>query len=199
MVFTPGGEICAMSMLMANMSCLALSSYFSTILPTKRNLLTRFNTVFVLAMTAWVNALVRMSSFLSIGPYILSLPHWPLHSLTLQLTILNSVRRHLDFCDLFTDLNNAGNHLPGVVILVNICISWPSLSKFGHIGEMFKSCISFQTFLLWLISFLQAVVIVLSITRIFLIIKVILIRSIKKTFIYMRLLSANRVQPAGPW
>ena len=118
MVFTPGGEVCAMSMLMANMSCLALSSYFSTILPTKRNLLTRFNTVFVLAMTAWVNALVRMSSFLSIGPYILSLPHWPLHSHTLQLTILNPVRRHLDFCDLFTDLDNAGNHLPGMVILV---------------------------------------------------------------------------------
>ena len=119
MVFTPGGEICAMSMLMANMSCLALSSYFSTILPTKRNLLTRFNTVFVLAMTAWVNALVRMSSFLSIGSYILSLPCWPpLHSHTFQLTILNPVRRHLDLCDLFTDLDNAGNHLPGMVILV---------------------------------------------------------------------------------
>ena len=122
MVFTPGGEICALSMLMANMSCLALSSYFSTILPTKRSLLTRFNTVFVLAMTAWVNALVRMSSFLSIGPYIISLPHWPLHSHTFQLTILNSVRRHLDICDLFTDLDNAGNHLPGMVILVNMCI-----------------------------------------------------------------------------
>ena len=183
MVFTPGGEICAMSMLMANMSCLALSSYFSTILPTKRSLLTRFNTVFVLAMTAWVNALVRMSSFLSIGPYILSLPHWPLHSHTLQLTILNSVRRHLDFCDLFTDLDNAGNHLPGMVILVNICISWPSLSKCDHISEMFETCISFQTFLLWLLSFLQAVVIVLSITRIFLIIKVVLIWTFKKTYV----------------
>ena len=192
MVFTPGGEICALSMLMANMSCLALSSYFSTILPTKRSLLTRFNTVFVLAMTAWVNALVRMSSFLSIGPYILSLPHWPLHSHTLQLTILNSVRRHLDFCDLFTDLDNAGNHLPGMVILVNICISWPSLSMFGHIGEMFETCISFQTFLLWLISFLQAVVIVLSITRIFLIIKVVLIRSFKKTYIYIYVLALSQ-------
>ena len=192
MVFTPGGEICAMSMLMANMSCLALSSYFSTILPTKRSLLTRFNTVFVLAMTAWVNALVRMSSFLSIGPYILSLPHWPLHSHTLQLTILNSVRRHLDFCDLFTDLDNAGNHLPGMVILVNICISWPSLSKFGHIGEMFETCISFQTFLLWLLSFLQAVVIVLSITRIFLVIKVVLIRSFKKTYIYIYVLALSQ-------
>ena len=69
MVFTPGGEICAMSMLMANMSCLALSSYFSTILPTKRSLLTRFNTVFVLAMTAWVNALVRMSVNWTIYPF----------------------------------------------------------------------------------------------------------------------------------
>ena len=186
MVFTPGGEICALSMLMANMSCLALSSYFSTILPTKRNLLTRFNTVFVLAMTAWVNALVRMSSFLSIGPYVLSRPHWPLHSHTFQLTILNSVRRHLDICDLFTDLDNAGNHLPSMVIFVNIYISWLSPFKFGHVGEMFEThaqstCISFQTFLLWLLSFLQAVVIVLSITRIFLIIKVILIRTFKKT------------------
>ena len=192
MVFTPGGEICAMSMLTANMSCLVLSSYFSTILPTKRSLLTRFNTVFVLAMTAWVNALVRMSSFLSIGPYILSLPHWPLHSHTLQLTILNSVRRHLDFCDLFTDLDNAGNHLPGMVILVNICISWPSLSKCDHISEMFETCISFQTFLLWLLSFLQAVVIVLSITRIFLVIKVVLIRSFKKTYIYIYVLALSQ-------
>ena len=49
---------CTISILVSNLSCLALSSYFFSILPTKRNLLTYFNTVLVLSITAVVNVTV---------------------------------------------------------------------------------------------------------------------------------------------
>ena len=51
-------EACTVSILVSNLSCLALSSYFFSILPTKRNLLTYFNTVLVLSITAVVNVTV---------------------------------------------------------------------------------------------------------------------------------------------
>ena len=49
---------CTISILVSNLSCLALSSYFFSILPTKRNLLTYFNIVLVLSITAVVNVTV---------------------------------------------------------------------------------------------------------------------------------------------
>ena len=49
---------CATSLVVSNLSCLALSSFFFSILPTKRNLLTYLNTVLVLSITAAVNVMV---------------------------------------------------------------------------------------------------------------------------------------------
>ena len=46
---------CTVSIVVSNFSCLALSSFFFSILPTKRNLLTYFDTVLVLCVTAAVN------------------------------------------------------------------------------------------------------------------------------------------------
>ena len=46
--------------------CVALCSYFYSILPTKRNLLTYLNSLFVIAMTAIVNIMVSESSDLEI-------------------------------------------------------------------------------------------------------------------------------------
>ena len=57
MVFT--GLLCTISVIVSNVSCLALYSFFASILPTKRNLLTRLNTVLVLAITALVNTQAR--------------------------------------------------------------------------------------------------------------------------------------------
>ena len=59
MVFN--GALCTISVIVSNLSSLALSSYFVSILPTKRNLLTHLNTVLVFVMAALVNALVRLS------------------------------------------------------------------------------------------------------------------------------------------
>ena len=53
------GLLCTISVIVSNVSCLALYSFFASILPTKRNLLTRLNTVLVLAITVLVNAQVR--------------------------------------------------------------------------------------------------------------------------------------------
>ena len=49
---------CTVSIVVSNLSCLALSSFFFSILPTKRNLLTYFDTVLVLSVTAVVNIAV---------------------------------------------------------------------------------------------------------------------------------------------
>ena len=49
---------CAVSIVVSNLSCLALCSFFFSILPTKRNLLTYFDTVLVLSVTAVVNIAV---------------------------------------------------------------------------------------------------------------------------------------------
>ena len=56
------GLLCTISVIVSNVSCLALYSFFASILPTKRNLLTRLNTVLVLAITVLVNAQVRSDS-----------------------------------------------------------------------------------------------------------------------------------------
>ena len=50
--------ICSISLLVSNLSCFVLCSFFLSILPTKRNLLTYLDTVLVVAMTSLVNALV---------------------------------------------------------------------------------------------------------------------------------------------
>ena len=49
---------CTISIVVSNLACLVLCSFFFSILPTKRNLLTYLDTVFVLTMTALVNFMV---------------------------------------------------------------------------------------------------------------------------------------------
>ena len=63
MVFN--GALCTISVIVSNLSSLALSSFFVSILPTKRNLLTHLNTVLVFVMAALVNALARLSRIIS--------------------------------------------------------------------------------------------------------------------------------------
>ena len=53
--------LCAISVVVSNLSCLTLSSFFASILPTKRNLLTYLNTVLVYVLTVLVNVLVSES------------------------------------------------------------------------------------------------------------------------------------------
>ena len=50
--------VCTISIVVSNLSCLALSSFFFSILPTKRNLFTYLNAVLVLSITALVNVKV---------------------------------------------------------------------------------------------------------------------------------------------
>ena len=58
MIFDINWIVCTISVVVANLSCLALCSFFTSILPTKRNLLTHLETLLVLAMAAVVNGLV---------------------------------------------------------------------------------------------------------------------------------------------
>ena len=58
MIFSWNGVICGISVVVSNLSCVLLCSFFFSILPTKRNLLTHLDTALVLAITALVNALV---------------------------------------------------------------------------------------------------------------------------------------------
>ena len=58
MIFDWNWVVCTISVVVANLSCLALCSFLFSILPSKRNLLTHLETVLVLAMTAFVNGLV---------------------------------------------------------------------------------------------------------------------------------------------
>ena len=53
------GALCTISVFVSNLCCLALFSFFSSILPSKRNLLTQLNTVLVFVLTAMVNVMVR--------------------------------------------------------------------------------------------------------------------------------------------
>ena len=55
------GALCAISVVVSNLSCLVLCSFFASILPTKRNLLTHLNTLLVHVLTALVNVLVSES------------------------------------------------------------------------------------------------------------------------------------------
>ena len=55
------GALCAISVVVSNLSCLVLCSFFASILPTKRNLLTHLNTLLVYVLTALVNVLVSES------------------------------------------------------------------------------------------------------------------------------------------
>ena len=52
---TGGWLLCLLSMIVANLSCVALLSFFSTTLPTRRNLLIYFQTCLVLALTCLVD------------------------------------------------------------------------------------------------------------------------------------------------
>ena len=54
------GEVllCLLSLTISNFCCVALVSFFMTTLPTKRNLLTFFDTVLVLALTGIVDIAV---------------------------------------------------------------------------------------------------------------------------------------------
>ena len=49
---------CIINICVSNLSCLALCSFFFSILPTKRNLLTYLDTGLVLSITAVVNVMV---------------------------------------------------------------------------------------------------------------------------------------------
>ena len=54
---------CLLSMVVSNLSCVALVSFFLTTLPHQRNLLTFFDIVLVVALTSVVDIAVRMVSF----------------------------------------------------------------------------------------------------------------------------------------
>ena len=53
--------LCLLSLTASNISCVALVSFFLTTLPTKRNLLTFFDIVLVVALTCVVDIGVRMT------------------------------------------------------------------------------------------------------------------------------------------
>ena len=53
--------LCLLSLTASNLSCIALVSFFLTTLPTKRNLLTFFDIVLVVALTCVVDIGVRMT------------------------------------------------------------------------------------------------------------------------------------------
>ena len=72
MMFSWSLSGCFISVLGSNFFCVALCSYFYSILPTKRNLLTYLNSLFVIAMTAIVNIMVSESSDLEIWDYSFS-------------------------------------------------------------------------------------------------------------------------------
>ena len=59
--------VCTISLIVSNLSCFALCSYFLSILPTKRNLLTYLNNLLVITMTFLVNFMVSKESLLK-GP-----------------------------------------------------------------------------------------------------------------------------------
>ena len=59
------GVLCTISVFVSNLCCLALFSFFSSILPSKRNLLTQLNTVLVFVLTAMVNVMVRWNKMYS--------------------------------------------------------------------------------------------------------------------------------------
>ena len=61
MIFDWNWIVCTISVVVANLSCVALCSFLFSILPTKRNLLTYLNTLLVYALTALVNVLVSKS------------------------------------------------------------------------------------------------------------------------------------------
>ena len=77
MIFSWNGVICGISVVVSNLSCILLCSFFFSILPTKRNLLTHLDTALVLAITALVNALVS-------APIITKIIKCSLHSATMQ-------------------------------------------------------------------------------------------------------------------
>ena len=64
------GLLCTISVIVSNVSCLVLYSFFASILPTKRNLLTRLNTVLVLAITALVNTQARFGSKMCLRSFL---------------------------------------------------------------------------------------------------------------------------------
>ena len=53
--------LCLLSLTASNISCVALVSFFLTTLPTKRNLLTFFDIVLVVALSCVVDIGVRMT------------------------------------------------------------------------------------------------------------------------------------------
>ena len=123
------GLLCTISVIVSNVSCLALYSFFASILPTKRNLLTRLNTVLVLAITALVNTQARFDS---------------------KMCKVSEVFFKRDsFC------------LQCGVTL--IAVTFPLSTSQAMILEFV---------LFWLAAFSQAVLVALSLTRIFLILKV---------------------------
>ena len=124
MVFN--GALCTISVIVSNLSSLALSSFFVSILPTKRNLLTHLNTVLVFVMAALVNALVRLSRIIS------------------KSSLFNVI-----------SLFQCGCTLVSVTFQISASLA-----------------IVLQFILVWLSSLLQAVLVALSLTRIFLILKV---------------------------
>ena len=58
--------LCLLSLAAANPSCVAFVSFSLATLPTKRNLLTYFHIVLVLALTAVVDIAVRITLFLAV-------------------------------------------------------------------------------------------------------------------------------------
>ena len=108
---------CTISLLVSNLSCFALCSYFFSILPTKRNLLTYLNNLLVITMTLLVNFMVSKEwlfkghSFTFIDSWVTSIDRprpskYPKFYLALpDLSVSGNLRSHWHYPAL---LNNEG-------------------------------------------------------------------------------------------
>ena len=110
------GVFCTISVCVSNFSCLTLSSFFASILPSKRNLLTQLNTVLVFVMTAMVNVMVRWNkNFPDMG----SKSFFDLKSQNPLLDVISSflpVWQHPDRSHIPT-LNTSDNDSPASILL----------------------------------------------------------------------------------
>ena len=115
------GVLCTISVIVSNLSCLALSSFFNSILSSKRNILTQLNTVLVFVMTAVVDTLVRLEkeiqSFYE-NAIFLNMTYFP-------------VWQHSDLSNICTP-NPSGDDSPARFILALVAISRRSCSSQSH-------------------------------------------------------------------
>ena len=115
------GVLCTISVIVSNLSCLALFSFFNSILSSKRNILTQLNTVLVFVMTAVVDTLVRLEkeiqSFYE-NAIFLNMTYFP-------------VWQHSDLSNICTP-NPSGDDSPARFILALVAISRRSCSSQSH-------------------------------------------------------------------